>query len=63
DKTGDQYGGIEALPTTFMIDRDGRIAKTFVGLSDKKEFQDAIENLLEAPVRSARLDAVRPDGS
>jgi peroxiredoxin len=63
DKTGDQYGGIEALPTTFIIDRDGRIAKTFVGLSDKKEFQDAIENLLEAPARSARLDVVRPDGS
>ena len=63
DKTGDQYGGIEALPTTFMIDRDGRIAKTFVGLSDKKEFQDAIENLLEAPERSAQLLPVRPNGS
>jgi len=63
DKTGDQYGGIEALPTTFMIDRDGRIAKTFVGLSDKKEFQDAIESLLQAPERSARLLPVRPNGS
>ena len=64
DKTGDQYGGIEALPTTFIIDRDGRIAKTFVGLSDKKEFQDAIESLLEAPERSAHLLLpVRPNGS
>ncbi len=72
DKTGDQYGGVEALPTSFLIDRNGRIAKTFVGLSDKEEFQNAIEKLLEAPVqRSAELfslplraDApVRPNGS
>ena len=46
DKTGDQYGGIEALPTTFVIDREGRIASVHVGLSAKKDFQDAIENVL-----------------
>ena len=46
DKTGDQYGGIEALPTTFVIDREGRIASVHVGLSAKKEFQDAIEKVL-----------------
>src|SRR5450631_1930777 len=26
DKTADQFGGVDALPTTFLIDRDGRIA-------------------------------------
>lgn len=46
DRTGDQYGGIEALPTTFVIDREGRIASVHVGLSPKKDFQDAIESLL-----------------
>lgn len=46
DRTGDQYGGIEALPTTFVIDREGRIASVHVGLSAKKEFQDAIESVL-----------------
>jgi peroxiredoxin len=46
DKTGDQYGGIEALPTTFVIDREGKIASVHVGLSGRKEFQDAIESLL-----------------
>jgi cytochrome c biogenesis protein CcmG/thiol:disulfide interchange protein DsbE len=49
DKTGDLYGGIEALPTTFIIDRDGRIASVHLGLSGKKEFEDAIEKLLDAP--------------
>jgi peroxiredoxin len=46
DKTGDLYGGIEALPTAFIIDRQGRIASVHVGLAARKEFQDAIEELL-----------------
>jgi peroxiredoxin len=49
DKTGDQYGGLEALPTTFVIDRGGRIASVHVGLANKKDFEDAIKELLEAP--------------
>src|SRR5579871_5698894 len=31
ERTGDQYGGIEALPTAFLIDRTGRVATTHVG--------------------------------
>jgi len=46
DMTRDQYGGIEALPTAFIIDREGRIAAVHIGLSEKREFQDAIEKLL-----------------
>ena len=46
DKTSDQYGDVEALPTTFMVDREGRIASIHVGLVDKKEFDDAIQKLL-----------------
>jgi peroxiredoxin len=49
DKTGDQYGGLEALPTTFVIDRSGRIAAVHVGLANKKDFEDAIETLLQVP--------------
>lgn len=60
DKTGDQYGGVEALPTTFVIDREGRIASVHVGLTGKKDFEDAIEKLLEAPAGKA-ADA-RPAG-
>ena len=46
DKTSDRYGDVEALPTTFVIDREGRIASVHVGLVDKKEFDDAIQQLL-----------------
>jgi cytochrome c biogenesis protein CcmG/thiol:disulfide interchange protein DsbE len=57
DMTADLYGGIDALPTTILIDRDGKIAGTHVGLAGKEEFQDAIEKLLATPTqtRSARL--------
>jgi cytochrome c biogenesis protein CcmG/thiol:disulfide interchange protein DsbE len=64
DHTADMYGGIDALPTTFIIDRDGRIAATHVGLAGKEEFEDAIENLLAsggssaAPARSTSTSAV-----
>ncbi|HYA17680.1 MAG TPA: TlpA disulfide reductase family protein [Bryobacteraceae bacterium] len=46
DRTGDLYGGIQALPTSFIIDREGRIAAVEIGLNEKRDFQDAIENLL-----------------
>jgi peroxiredoxin len=46
DQTSDLYGSVEALPTTFVIDRQGRIASIHVGLVDKKEFDDAIQQLL-----------------
>ena len=53
DHTADLYGGIEALPTTVLIDRDGKVASTHVGLAGKQEFQDVIENLLYVPAKTA----------
>jgi cytochrome c biogenesis protein CcmG/thiol:disulfide interchange protein DsbE len=49
DSTADSFGGIEALPTTFLIDRDGKIAAVHVGLTSKSEFENAIEQLLRKP--------------
>ncbi len=46
DKIADQYGGVDALPTTFLIDREGRIASVHVGLSGKRDFEDGIQELL-----------------
>ena len=50
DTIGDLYanGGIDALPTTFLIDRGGRIASIHVGLSSKSDFEDDIQELLKA---------------
>jgi peroxiredoxin len=53
DSTADQFGGIEALPTTFLIDRDGKIAAVHVGLTSKSEIEDGIEELLEHHARAA----------
>ncbi len=41
------YGGVDALPTTFLIDRAGKIAAVHVGLTSKKEFEDGIQRLLQ----------------
>jgi len=49
DATAQLYGGVDALPTTFLIDRGGKIAAVHVGLASKKEFEDGIEQLLQAP--------------
>lgn len=49
DETAQIYGGVDALPTTFLIDRAGRIAAVHVGLASKKEFVDGVEQLLQAP--------------
>jgi peroxiredoxin len=45
-KTQDAFGGIEAVPTTFIIDRKGRIAKEHMGFADKDEFENEIKPLL-----------------
>jgi len=58
DQTAQLYGGIDALPTTFLIDREGRIAAVHVGLVDRKEFENGIEQLLEAPTNASAPPAV-----
>jgi cytochrome c biogenesis protein CcmG/thiol:disulfide interchange protein DsbE len=49
DLTAQLYGGVDALPTTFLIDREGRIAAVHVGLADRRDFDDGVERLLQDP--------------
>ena len=50
DQVGTSYGGVDSLPTTFLIDRQGKIASVHIGVSSgKEEFRDAIVHLLDAP--------------
>jgi peroxiredoxin len=49
DLTAQLYGGVDALPTTFLIDREGRIAAIHVGLADRRDIEDGVERLLQAP--------------
>jgi len=46
DQTAQMYGGVDALPTTFLIDREGKIAAVHVGLVGKKDIEDGVEALL-----------------
>ena len=43
----DLYGGVDSLPTTFMIDRQGRVARIHIGLVGRSEYQDDINALLD----------------
>ena len=46
------YGGFNAIPTTFIIGPDGKIAARYTGYQDKQVFTDAIEKLLPAVERT-----------
>ncbi len=40
------YGGVDSLPTTFIIDREGRVASSHVGLAGKNTYRQEILTLL-----------------
>jgi thiol-disulfide isomerase/thioredoxin len=46
EKVQQAFGGIEAIPTTFIIDRTGRIVKKDFGFTGKDEFEQEIKPLL-----------------
>jgi cytochrome c biogenesis protein CcmG/thiol:disulfide interchange protein DsbE len=48
DQIAKDYGGLDALPTTFLIDRNGKIADVHVGLASRKDFEAGIDELLRA---------------
>ena len=45
-KVADAYGGIDAIPTTFVVDRKGRIVSWHMGYDDKAAFEKEIQSLL-----------------
>lgn len=47
DSVGQLYGGVDSLPTTFLIDREGRLAfPPHVGLAGKNDYLKEIQSLL-----------------
>ena len=47
DSVSQLYGGVDAMPTTFMIGRDGRFAfEPHIGLAGKDEYLSEIQSLL-----------------
>ena len=41
-----QYGGIEAIPTTFVIDKQGKVFRKYVGYRDYETFEADVKTLL-----------------
>ena len=58
DNVADQYGGVEGLPTTFYVDRNGKIVKVIAGLVSHSEIEDGIKEALSStggPTKTAAL--------
>src|SRR6267378_4308046 len=49
EAVGEQYGGVNALPETFLIGRDGKIVDKIIGLRGKGEIEDSIKKALNTP--------------
>lgn len=55
DSVTQLYGGVESLPTSFVIDREGKVAfAPHVGLINKNEYISEIQSLLEDKRTSAQ---------
>ena len=45
-RLADAYGGIDAIPTTFVIDKKGNISTRHIGYMDKKTFEQLVKGAL-----------------
>jgi cytochrome c biogenesis protein CcmG/thiol:disulfide interchange protein DsbE len=48
DETAKAFGGVNSIPTTFVLDRQGKIVKRFVGFTPPEVFEQTIAPLLAA---------------
>ena len=46
NSVAEAYGGIQYIPTTFIIDRKGKISKKFIGFTAYDIFEAELNNLL-----------------
>lgn len=57
----DNYGGVPALPTSFLIDRDGRIVQKHTGLYEYEVYDREVRALAGLPV-NARIETFEDNG-
>ncbi len=48
-QVAESYGPVDALPTTFIIDRSGNIAGKYIGVPDRSTYENKIQELLAEP--------------
>jgi peroxiredoxin len=54
------FGGVDDLPTTFLMDRNGHIAKKHVGLISKNAWEDEIGAMLKGGILRGAAQPVSP---
>jgi cytochrome c biogenesis protein CcmG/thiol:disulfide interchange protein DsbE len=57
DTVGQLYGGVDSLPTSFIIDKNGKIAYVHVGLAGRNEYLHEIESVLGIPQQTTTTSA------
>jgi cytochrome c biogenesis protein CcmG/thiol:disulfide interchange protein DsbE len=57
DKVSDDYGNVEFLPTTFYIDREGKIVGKGTGLLGRDEVEQSVQQALGSPAKKADKSA------
>ena len=54
EPVGESYGGVNVLPTTFFVDRDGKLVAREFGLQSRSVFVDHIKESLGQPVQAQK---------
>jgi len=57
-----QYGGIPALPTSFILDAEGRVVQKHEGLRDPVLYEVEIRSLLGLPIGNIRVETFEDTG-
>jgi thiol-disulfide isomerase/thioredoxin len=57
-----QYGGIAALPTSFVLDAGGRIVQKHEGLRDPLLYETEIRSLLGLPIGNVKVETFEDTG-
>jgi len=57
-----QYGGIAALPTSFVLDAEGRIVQKHEGLRDPLLYETEIRSLLGLPIGKVKVETFEDTG-
>jgi hypothetical protein len=60
EAVGEAYGGVQFLPTTFYIDRNGRVVERVFGLVSRKEIEENITKALGSGTAQASAGSRKP---
>jgi cytochrome c biogenesis protein CcmG/thiol:disulfide interchange protein DsbE len=62
DAVRNDYGGIPALPTSFVLDAEGRVVQKHEGLRDPVLYEVEIRSLLGLPIGDVKVEAFEDTG-